>query len=327
MPCFRPLKGYQHLLKDLESGKRKVFFKLREGYHDKLIQIACGQCRYCRLRKSKDWAIRMMHEAKQYDRNCFITLTYDPEFLPPGGTLVKKHFQDFMKRLRRKYGSGIRFYHCGEYGDKFMRPHYHACIFNFDFDDKVHWKTVNGYKYYTSKKLSRVWTFAGKRKPIGHVVIGELTFESAAYVARYVTKKITGPKAKYKYWKPVLLQDGSWIGEISELLPEYSTMSRAPGIGRGWFDRFSSDVYPSDEVILGGRKMRPPKYYDQLFSVANPAGFRKLKERRRKLGENAQVELETLSDRDVSHWRDRLADLEQIQELKFQQLKRGYDAA
>lgn len=133
--------------------------------------------------------MRCMHEASQYDRNCFITLTYNSENLPNGSTLVLSHFQNFMKYLRKEYGPKIRFFHCGEYGEKLQRPHYHALLFNFDFQDKLlkHTGPPRGrfstfkdksFKTYTSASLDNLW-----RK--GLADIGSLTFESAAYVARY----------------------------------------------------------------------------------------------------------------------------------------------
>lgn len=303
MGCYRPLKGYRSLFKDSDTRKRRVFFNPRQGYHDQLIELACGQCMGCRLERSRQWAIRMSHEAACYDRNCFITLTYRDECLPPHGSLDVKHFQDFMKRLRFRFGSGIRFFHCGEYGEKFARPHYHACLFNFDFPDKKLWRTVRENRLFTSEALEQLW-------PFGFSTVGEVTFESAAYVARYVTKKVTGRLAEDHY---------------GVRKPEYTTMSRRPGIGRPWFEKFRSDVYPSDQVVLRGRAMRPPKFYDSLFEVAYPSDFAKVKARRRKSGLKYKEELFRLSNRDVSRWRDRLSDLEYIQELKFKQLKRGYE--
>lgn len=223
-----------------------------------------------------------------HDENCFITLTYNPENLPENGTLVLKHFQDFMKRFRKKHQAEnpypkddplfdeweikyrIKFYHCGEYGGKGKRPHYHACIFGFQFKDLIFFKEDNGNKIYISKDLENLW---GK----GFVTVGEVTFDSAAYVARYITKKITGDHQGYAYGETV----NTTTGEINLLRkPEYNTMSRRPGIGKTWFDKYGSDVYPTDTVIIKGKQLRPPKYYDSLFEHESPKEFEKLKARR-----------------------------------------------
>ncbi|MEO5355656.1 MAG: hypothetical protein H7835_21005, partial [Magnetococcus sp. XQGC-1] len=93
-----------------------------------------GQCVGCRLERSRQWAIRVMHEASQHEHNCFITLTYNDDNLPANGSLNYRHFQNFMKRLRKYYVEfTVRFYMCGEYGENFARPHYHACIFAIMF--------------------------------------------------------------------------------------------------------------------------------------------------------------------------------------------------
>ena len=129
MPCFSPLDGYRSRTVNA-SGKRSIVFDIHEGFHDRPVSVPCGQCVGCRLEKSRQWAMRCVHEASLYDENCFITLTYDDEFLPVGGSLDKGAFPRFMKRLRKKFEPRrIRFYHAGEYGDRFGRPHYHALLF------------------------------------------------------------------------------------------------------------------------------------------------------------------------------------------------------
>ena len=140
MPCYNPLKGYRSRTLNA-SGKRSIVFNLREGYVDQPIEVPCGQCIGCRLERSRQWAVRCVHEASLYKNNCFVTLTYSDDKLPSDGSLHFDHFQKFMKRLRRFYDdSRIRFFHCGEYGEQYSRPHYHCCLFNFDFVDKKFWK-------------------------------------------------------------------------------------------------------------------------------------------------------------------------------------------
>lgn len=182
MPCFYPLHGYRAKRINPKTKKRAIVFKVHDGFVDMPVIVACGRCSGCRLERSRQWAIRCMHESSLHEFNSFITLTYAPKHLPPGGTLVLKHWQQFMYRLRKKYGKGIRFFHCGEYGEKLGRPHYHAILFGLDFADKTKWKMRRGYQTWRSKSLEKLW-------PFGHSEIGSVTFESAAYVARYILKK------------------------------------------------------------------------------------------------------------------------------------------
>lgn len=191
-----------------------------------------------------------------HEQNCFITLTFNTEELLKREnplSIDKRDFQLFMKRLRKKYGKGARYFYCGEYGEKNSRPHYHACLFNFDFPDKRLFKMSNGIPLYVSEELQKLW-------PFGFATIGEVTFESAAYVARYVMKKVTGDAAEEAY----LRYDGE-TGECTTVEPEFCYMSRRPGIGKTWFEKFKQDVYPNDYVVLRGKKCRPPKYYDKLL--------------------------------------------------------------
>lgn len=250
-----------------------------------------------------------MFEAHQYQDNCFITLTYAEENLPADRSLSVKTFQDFMKRLRKKFPKDtIRYYHCGEYGEVTGRPHYHAVLFGFNFPDLEVWKvTESGHTLYNSAILNKVWKH-------GHANVGSVTFDSCAYVARYVMKKITGQyeKAvhewfnglsfkevckKYKMQSDKLaevLNHRTFVldktGELILRTPEYTTMSRRPGIGKAWFDEFKDDVYPHDYVVVNGVKCKPPKYFDGLFEVLSPEEYRKVKARRRDDSEESRLE-------------------------------------
>lgn len=168
-----------------------------------------------------------------------------------------------MKRLRRHANQKIQYFHCGEYGERDRRPHYHALIFGWDFADKTLYKTTaRGDSVYTSARLETLWGW-------GFTTVGGVSFESAAYCARYVLKKITGENAAahYRCIDPE-------TGEIFELLPEYVTMSLKPAIGKGWYTEFGADVYPSDFVIMQGKKMKPPRYYDKQLPEAELAALK-----------------------------------------------------
>lgn len=146
---------------------------------------------------------------------------------------------------------------CGEYGEKdnnkntrkkFEHPHYHIILFGHQFEDKTLWTEKNGYKYYRSKTLEKIWDK-------GYSTIGDVTYESASYVARYLLKKILGPRKH------------EWYNGIQE---EYTCMSRMPGIARKWIEKYKDQIYIRDEVIIKGLKNKPAKYYDKIYDLTNP---------------------------------------------------------
>lgn len=219
--------------------------------------IKCGQCVECRLAYSREWAIRMTHEAQMHKVSCMVTLTYDDVHLPHHGQLLKSDLQKFFKRLRKNTGP-FKYVACGEYGERTRRPHFHVALFGLDFwRDRIHHGYAkSGDKTYESKELRRSWSF-------GNHDIGTLNFESCAYIARYIMKKVKGigasplPLAR--------LEDG----ELIMPNPEFLVMSK--GIGAGWFDRFfMSDVFPHASVITSQGTPAPiPRYYkDRLVNKA-----------------------------------------------------------
>lgn len=228
--------------------------------------LPCSKCIGCRLMRSRNWAIRCVHEAKCWKSNCFITLTYADS----PGTLVLRDFQLFMKRLRKHFGNGVRFFHTGEYGERFQRPHYHALLFNCGFDDdKYLWQVRNDVPLYRSPLLERLW-------PFGHSSVGDVTFNSAAYVARYIMKKVGGEVAFHHY------NDIDYhTGEIlASRIPEYSTMSRRHGIGKAWYELYKHDWYKQDLLRVGNKSFKPPKYYDSLYELDAPEQFAQVKANR-----------------------------------------------
>lgn len=271
MTCYKPTEAWRAVKPNPETGKFPLVFSLSEGDPDRPVMIPCGHCIGCRLEYSRQWAVRIMHEAQLHEDNCFITLTYEEGHLPYPPGLRIDHFQKFMKRFRKRVGD-VRFFHCGEYGDDGNRPHYHACIFGYAFPDRVLFTRRNGNDLYTSELLSTLW-------PYGFSSVGNLTFESAAYVARYVTKKVTGDLAaeEYQYLDPE-------TGEVFDIRPPYCSMSRRPGIGARWYDRYRSDVYPSDFVVMRGVKQKPPKAYDRLLSEQDADQAAKIKRGRLQKG-------------------------------------------
>jgi len=278
MACFYPLDAWR-----TESGK--VLLSYNPRYCTSVspqFKIPCTRCVGCRLDRSRKWAVRCMHESQMHRDNCFITLTYDnkrlperPDGVPPANiSLYYPDFQLFMKRLRKRFsGKNIRFYMAGEYGEQcrecrhnrlmcicpvfipdFGRPHFHACLFGLDFPDRDFFmRSPSGAVIYRSRILEELW-------PYGFSSVGNLDFQSAAYVARYCMKKITGDAADlhYETVDPV-------TGEVYWRVPEFNKMSLKPGIGATWFEKYHKDVFPHDHVIVSGQPTSVPRYYDKLY--------------------------------------------------------------
>jgi len=239
-------------------------------------------------------------------------------------SLIKSDFQKFMKRLRKKFkGRKIRYFQCGEYGEQLQRPHFHACLFGFDFPDKELWSVRNGVRLYRSKILEQIWTDPETGDSYGFSTIGDVTFESAAYVARYVTKKINGKEAGNHY-------EGK--------TPEYITMSRRPGIAADWAKKFKDDVYPHDFVVVrGGIKCKPPKFYDQIYEnmTGEPverSEFQKKYFKRKEENEKKSKEMRAVKQERIQRAKDdpdnspeRLKVREVVKKASIKNLNRSYE--
>lgn len=298
MTCYYPMQALK-LDSTTASGKQQIRFVSNEtakqfSSHLGLLTLPCGQCVGCRLERSRQWAIRCEKEIQDVEdrggANCFITLTFNDESLLKRDnpmSLDKRDFQLFMKRFRKackgiaaydKPGGGvhfpIRYYQCGEYGELFKRPHYHAIIFNYDFPDKKLWRMSNGQALYTSSLLNELW-------PYGFSSIGNATFDSAAYVARYIMKKHLGKDAWKNYFEYIDEETGELVGHR---IPEYTTMSRRSGIGKEWLDKYLADVYSGgkDKIFVRGKMQscKPPRYYDSQYEIIAPQEYLKLKQAR-----------------------------------------------
>ncbi len=254
MPCNAPLVAWRSKNTN-PDGTRPVTFDLHAAYVDMPLQINCGSCTGCKLDNARDWAIRCTHEASLHEENTFVTLTYDKKNLPVNNgipTLRPRDFTLFMKSLRKRRQGKIKYFHVGEYGT-LGRPHHHALLFNCGFADQKFWRHRGDFNIFRSEELETIWTH-------GHSEIGSVTYQSAGYLAKYELKEtpqLQGRKA------------------------EYLTMSRRPGIGKHWLEKYISDVYPSDEVITPtGNKQRPPRYYDLQLEKIDPQLLKKIKTER-----------------------------------------------
>lgn len=300
MSCFHPLKAFPIGVNPSGKPRYKIcsydvnhVFKSGDSWFcspdppisifnvvTSFVEIPCGHCIGCRLEYSRQWANRLMLEASLYDSNYFVTLTYDNENLPENyygdpssgvpirnSTLVLRDVQLFLKRLRKAIEpEKIRFYLCGEYGTKTMRPHYHAIIFGLHLpvdDLTVYKRSYNNDIYYNSDLLSRVW-----RK--GFVVVSAVNWNTCAYVSRYVTKKFTGPERCFY--------------DNFNIRPPFAVMSRKPGIAKGYFD--THDVNMTDSIVYGpGRSGLVPKYFEKFIEIEDPEYYKVCKESRKAMAD------------------------------------------
>lgn len=313
MACYSPIKGFRPLSR--EDGGRLVFDRAKALNPDNPTVIPCNNCIGCRIDRSREWAVRCTHEAQMWGDNSYLTLTYDDEHYPEDGSVQVRTFQLFMKRLRKSLrGKKIRFFACGEYGDQSGRAHYHSLIFNHQFTDLQIYKTnKQGDKIYTSTTLDQIWG-------LGQCFIGSVTYQSAAYVARYIMKKINGDLAATHY-----LKNHPVTGVLVKLEPEFRLGSNRPGLGETWFRKFQSDCFPSDFIVVDGKEHPVPKYYQKLLAAqSGPISDQwSLKEH----GSQPEEKIKRKRRRKAlpqkwNNTRERLAVRKEVKLRKLQQLKR-----
>lgn len=249
--CYHPLKAYK-----TSSG---ITFKANDATIIGDLELPCGQCIGCRENRRLQNKLRILHEQTQHDDNCFVTLTYERDKLPPGRSLEHKDFADFMKRLRHHAPQGVRFFMCGEYGPKEKRPHYHACLFGIDFKDrKPRGTSSGGHQFYEDPLLTRLWGH-------GFATVQDLVPETAGYCAGYINKKALGKGADQANTRTDE-SGASWT-----VRPEYAVMSK--GLGLAWLEKYHRDIYPHDFVIVNGRKHPVPRYYKQKLKELKPTEY------------------------------------------------------
>lgn len=326
MVCYHPIEVVFPAVTD-RDGKRRLIFSKSFAKDDKMffddtpivrdlydyanikgfkIKVPCGRCIGCRLDYSRMWAIRSIHEAHSHmDNNTFVTLTFNDDHLPLDCSLSKPFIQSWIKRFRKKFGDGIRYMLCGEYGDKNSRPHYHILFYNFKFPDQYVWTTRHGQIYYRSKMLEDLWTDPYSSVSRGFSVIGDVTFESSAYVARYVTKKMFGAKAP------------SWYAGRE---PEFMLCSRMPGLGSEYLHKYYKDIFNKGYIVLpNGYKAPIPRYYvNELQNIDLDFYNRYKVDKLRYMYDNLFVH-----DLDSTH--ERLQVREELQNLKLDKLVRVYE--
>lgn len=284
MACTNPHTAWKYGL--TKNGKQALTFKEPEDSDKYEIQLVpCGKCESCRIDHSRDWATRVFHEMQVSRIGCFLTLTIDDkhmiregftrienkkEVYYPPYSIYKRSLQLFLKRLRKaislKEGRKVhhqkfRYLGCGEYGEKYLRPHYHMVIMGYDFPDKKYWQSsTSGMPIYRSRLLEKCW-------PYGFSSIGEANWQTAAYIARYTLKKRKDPQA-YQRIDP---ETGEW----TELRPEFLIMSK--GIGKDWWKKYRCDTDKDYLIVDGDKTVRVPRYYDKLRERSDPESLADIK--------------------------------------------------
>lgn len=292
------------------------------GFDESSFQtIPCSSCLDCRINYSREWAVRIMLEAKNYENNYFVTLTYDDyhldslrrdilfpdgEFVENCPELVKSELQNFMKRLRSAvsyhYGDyNIRFYACGEYGSLNGRPHFHICLMNMPkLDDLTFFSKRDSVTLHTSHFIESCWLDSDKVLK-GYCTVGEVTFQSAAYVARYIMKKQKGKS--FKESNEALIQAG-----YIPIQPEFVLMSRNPGLARDYYENHRDEIYDIDKLVVkfgdSVKIMKPPKYFDYLYDIDEPVLFEQLKFSRRDLAMNSECRRSERTDLSVDEYNE-----------------------
>lgn len=277
--CIKPVTAYRvggvfSRASDgsVQSTEGKIVFARPPGHSGASFSLPCGHCDQCLGRRSADWGTRLMHEARLHADCHFVTFTYTDEALAKfGWSLVEKHMQDMWKRLRKAVAPAkLRYCYCGEYGDRFGRPHFHAIIFGLALSDlEIHGKNDRGEFLYTSAFLTGVWGH-------GMVVIGEVTRESCQYVASYALKN-GYEDSKNRGW-PIV---DAVTGEVTCRRSPFVRFSSHPGIGAGFYERFASDIFPVDAIVQpGGAKLPVPPYYRKLLQREDPVSSDRLRLKR-----------------------------------------------
>ncbi|WGL31288.1 replication initiator protein [Dipodfec virus UOA04_Rod_861] len=272
-PCLHPLIAWREL--GAPEGFPKITFQSRGRRADSptAVKIRCGKCIACKLEFARVWADRCYHESFMHRDNCFLTLTYADKFLPEYGSLSKRHVQLFLKRLRKVLSPKTFRYFCvGEYGAESLRPHYHLILFGYIPDDLLPvGLSSSGVQQFTSPLIDKCWN-------MGLSTVAYFSREYCRYVAHYSLKKMT-----------------SELNLPSGFEPEFRLMSRRPGIGRGFVEKYENDLYNYDCVVYdNGARASVPRYYDSVLSVSNPARFESVRRSRLALATSPEAKEELL---------------------------------
>lgn len=289
MPCFYARDAWQ-----IREGEKLVFTKPNApATHYK---VPCNYCLGCVIQQSIHWQVRIMHELSMHESALFVTLTYEPRKEPPNGDLNFEHHRLWIKRLRRAYPEvNLRYFTAGEYGGTNAHPHYHAIIFGLELPDLVvHDQNRFGQKRYTSEKMTALW---GK----GHVIIGEVSHQSARYVASHMEKALKDLGGMWTqddngiYVRTSYRTRDPETGRVIELTNPQTRQSRRPGIGASWLDKYYDSCKHGHimfrenrknlldkKASIKMRKYQIPPYYLARLKETHPELAAKIKEAARK---------------------------------------------
>ena len=310
MACNSYILGVK--LKDVPGGRANLFLQNRKFINDVLMtsrsdldllhrsgisdkdifHLPCGSCAACRLKYSRDWAVRIELEMQRYKYNYFVTTTYDDFSLPSGNyvyfkngekqsassSLVLKHPQNFIKRFRsllsREFDhTGVRVFYCGEYGDLNSRPHYHYILMNCPDLSSSFWlyKRNVDFDVYVSDIIDRCWDYKG------YSTITDANYFTAAYTARYVFKKQKGRDLQE-------LQRYQLSDDEQSRVNPFCHMSNRPGIAGGISEDELRKIYDNSSVYYHKKDQIfssfPPRYFDKLFEEISPEDYAKVKDDR-----------------------------------------------
>ena len=200
--------------------------RLGEGF-----VVPCGKCMGCRIKRTEEWAIRILDEASYYKTSTFLTLTYSDEYLPEDGSLRKEELVLYIKRLRSRLdGREIKYYAAGEYGEKNGRPHYHLILMNVGMKKDF-------------EVMDKAWSK-------GHIYVRPVVAETVRYVTAYVQKKLSGPKAKEEY---------------GEKQAPFNIMSK--GIGKRWALENIDYLNKYKGITVKGKNVGIPRYYTKVAPI------------------------------------------------------------
>ena len=240
MACLKSRPAWE-MKKRYPDEKTKLRFTQPKPYREPDLWTFCGKCAGCQERKKKDWGIRCYHESQMHEKCCFLTVTYDEQYVPE--RISRKHLSNFMKRLKRLYGKQIRYFGVGEYGEKTGRPHYHVIIFGEDFRDKEFTFLISE-KAWGNMKLQELWG-------MGAIHISDLNPARAFYTAGYTAKKLDDPDT-------------------------FSIKSSNPPIGKSWVERYADNLLRLHSVRINGQEYPIPRVY--LEWIRDMEGYEELKE-------------------------------------------------
>lgn len=325
MPCYRPQPaqmGYNFLTKKWSKPLLTYpLYRSSDGarvfprpYYDssdigsrspasRYVTLPCGLCFGCRMDNARMWSLRMMHEARYHENNFFVTLTYDDASLPPDADLRYRDLRLFFVNARHHFQTAakpFKYFACGEYGDKTLRPHYHFAGFDFKIDDLRPFKQTASGWYFLSESLRSIWKH-------GHVIVAPLQWDCAAYIARYVTKKMHGSNLRDK---------GTFDPDTGEL--DLYTIERAfqsKGLGLPFYEDHHDEIWDLDACLFKGQYLvKPPRYYFKQLEKSDPVKASLIKEKR--MADKPLVVIDETRDKEL------LYEME-ARRLQMQTLKRS----